>query len=80
MLAKEPSEYTIGKILRITEGSLTPVACLGDEVNQCNRAAFCKTLPMWTGLYNAINEYLDGITLRDMLEQYAEHSADNYVI
>ena len=74
MLAKKPSEYTVREILRITEGSLAPVACLRDEVNQCNRAGFCKTLPMWEGLGKVISDYLDGITLQDMLEQHLEQS------
>jgi Rrf2 family protein len=80
MLANEPSQYTVGQILRVTEGGLAPVACLEDEVNQCERAEICKTLPMWTGFYKVITGYLDHITLQDMLEQYQEHSSDHYVI
>jgi len=76
ILAKEPSNYTVGQILRLTEGNLAPVACLEDETNQCDRAAFCKTLPMWKELDKIINDYLDSVTLQDMLEQ----SADNWVI
>jgi Rrf2 family protein len=68
MLAKQPSEYTVGQILRITEGSLAPVACLKDEVNQCSRIDSCKTFSMWDGLYKVIFEYLDGMTLQDMLD------------
>jgi DNA-binding IscR family transcriptional regulator len=52
------------------------VACLEDETNQCERAPFCKTLPMWKELDKIINDYLDSVTLQDMLEQ----SADNWVI
>jgi len=80
MLAKEPSSCKVGQILRFTEGSLTPVACLEGEVNQCERAGFCKTLSMWTGLNKVITGYLNSVTLQDMLEQYGEQSADNYVI
>jgi Rrf2 family protein len=79
MLAKQPSSYTVREILRITEGSLAPVACLDEEINLCEKVDFCKTLPMWTGLQKVINDYLDGVTLQDMLEQYQE-SADNWVI
>jgi len=79
MLAKQPSEYTVKEILRLTEGSLSPVACLEDDVNQCAQAAFCKTLSIWTGLNKVISDYLDSVTLQDMLEQYNE-SADNWVI
>ena len=80
MLSREPSECNIGEILRITEGSLAPVACLGDKTNHCNRADFCKTLSMWSGFYKMIIEYFDGITLQDMLDQYDEQSAGSYVI
>jgi Rrf2 family protein len=80
MLAKDPSNCKVSQILRITEGSLTPIACLEDEINQCGQAGFCKTLSMWTGLNKAITGYLDSVTLQDMLEQYEEQRADNYVI
>ena len=80
MLAKEPSQFTVGQILRITEGSLVPVMCLENEANQCNRAASCKTLPVWKGLYNVIAGYLDGVTLQDMLEQCHEQNVHNYMI
>lgn len=80
MLAKEPSQYTAGQILRITEGNLAPVACLEDEVNRCDRIKYCKTLPLWTGLDKVINEYLDSITLQDLLDSYRDGSADSYNI
>ena len=78
MLAKEPSQCTVGQILRLTEGNLMPVACLEDKENQCERAGFCKTLPLWTGLGKVINDYLDNVTLQDILDQ--KQSGDNYVI
>ena len=62
-LVRTPAEYTIGSILRITEGSMAPVACLDDHPNQCERASSCKTLQMWEGFYKLLNEYFDGITL-----------------
>ncbi len=67
MLAKAPDQYTAGQILRMTEGGVCPVACVEDEPNRCPRKDFCKTLPMWEGLDKVISEYLDGITLKDML-------------
>lgn len=77
-LAREPKTYTVGEILRLTEGGLAPVACLEQNPIACERAEVCKTLPVWKGLYQVINEYLDGITLQDLLDQ--QQSADNYVI
>ena len=68
-LTREPEEYTIGEILRTTEGDLAPVACLEAGTDTCPRAGQCRTLPMWTGLYDVINRYLDGITLRDLMQQ-----------
>ena len=67
MLTKAPSEYSVGQILRITEGGLAPIACLEDTVNQCARADSCDTLPMWQGFYQVITGYLDKVTLEDML-------------
>ncbi len=58
----------MGDILRLTEGSLSPVACLAKETMECERAAECQTLPMWKGLYDVINEYVDGITLADLVQ------------
>lgn len=66
-LVKPPEKYTVGEILRVTEGSLSPVACLQYGENDCPRKADCITLPVWEGLYKAIMEYLDGITLRDII-------------
>lgn len=66
-LARSPREYTIGSILRLTEGSMAPIACLEDDPNLCPRAQECRTLGMWKGFYQLINEYFDGITLEDLL-------------
>ena len=79
MLAKPPSKYTVREILRITEGNLAPVTCLEEDINQCDKASYCKTLPMWTGLKKVINDYLDSVTLQDMAEECQE-GADNWVI
>ena len=68
-LSKDPSEYTAGDILRATEGSLAPVACLEDETNQCPRSEECMTLKFWEGLEDVICTYVDGITLEDLLHQ-----------
>lgn len=80
MLVKSPDQYTVGEILRLTEGSFAPVACVGRNPEECGRSAGCPTLPVWQGLYRVISEYLDGITLQDILDQQREHGVDNYMI
>jgi len=80
MLAKEPSQYTVGQILRITEGSLAPVSCLEDDTNLCDRAPFCKTLSVWAGLDKVVADYVDSITLQDILDQFQEQGSAHYVI
>ena len=77
-LSKPPEQYTVGEILRVTEGSLSPVACLQYGTNNCPRKSDCITLPVWEGLYKTIMDYLDGITLRDIIEQVPV--GENYVI
>lgn len=78
MLAKSASQYTVGEILRMTEGSLAPVDCVDQSPIECSRSSVCPTLPVWRGLAKVVNEYLDGITLQDLVDQ--QHGADNYVI
>lgn len=67
-LSREPKDYRIGDILRLAEGDLAPVACLGCNAKVCERAAECKTLPMWKGFHDMVNDYFDRITLEDLLE------------
>ena len=76
-LNREPADYRVGDILRLTEGTLAPVACLDVTDCRCDRAAECRTRPMWNELDRIINEYLDGITIADLME---EDAADNYII
>lgn len=72
LLARKPEEYTVGMILRLTEGSLAPVSCLEDKVNQCPRASSCTTLGVWQKLDEAINEVVDHITLADLIADEKE--------
>lgn len=67
-LTRKPSEYKIGEILRLTEGDLAPVSCLECNAQPCDRAAECKTLPMWKGFHDMANKYFDGITLEDLIK------------
>ena len=75
-----PREYTVGSILRLTEGNLTPVACLDFNPVGCERRNDCITLPLWQGLNKVIADYLDNITLQDILDNYKARSIDNYSI
>ena len=79
-LARTPDKYTVAEILRLTEGSIAPVACLDQEPNECERSAECVTLPIWQGLYDVIKEYLEGITLQDILDQEQARRGNDYVI
>lgn len=79
-LAKTADKYTVGDILRLTEGGLAPVSCLDQTPNQCPRSTECITLPIWVGLHKVINEYLDSITLQDILDKQKELDTDNYMI
>lgn len=67
MLSRRPEDYTVGEILRCIEDSLAPVACLKAGTVECERAAFCVTVPMWKELDEVINAYLDSVTLADLL-------------
>ena len=67
-LAKAPENYSVGEILRAAEGGLSPVACLEQSPNACPRCHECDALPIWTGLEQVMNEYLDGISLQSVLD------------
>lgn len=78
-LAKAPEEYTVGSILRLIEGSLSPVACLDDD-ETCNRSPQCATQEVWVKLYDAINNVVDNITLADLVDKQMRLSGNDYVI
>lgn len=66
-LTKQPQDYRVGDILRLTEGDLAPVSCLECGAHTCDMVAECRTRPVWDKLYSAINETLDGITVADLM-------------
>lgn len=68
-LTRSSANYSVGEILRLTEGSLAPVTCLEGAENPCPRAGECTTLPMWQKLDDLINIYLDSVSLSDLLSQ-----------
>ena len=75
-----PDQFTVRRILEITEGSLAPVACLDDSPNACARAGECATLVLWERLSRAINETVDGMTLADLAEIQRAKAGNDYVI
>lgn len=76
-LSKPPEQYTVGEVLRLTEGTLAPVSCL-EEKEPCARSSGCRTLPLWRGLDKVIREYLDSYTIADLMQ--TGQSGDFYVI
>lgn len=68
-LTKHPSEYTVGMILRLTEGSLAPVTCLEDPENLCERSDICVTLDVWKQLHSAVLQVVDHVTLADLVKE-----------
>ena len=71
-LARPAESYTVGSVLRASEGSLAPVSCLDGSENNCPNADCCSTLPMWTELSRRINEYLDSVSIADLSKQAEE--------
>ena len=77
-MTKAPEQYTVGEILRLTEESLAPVSCVETGASACPRAVECRTLPVWQGLDRVISEYLDGITVADLMQR--GDAGNDYVI
>ena len=77
-LNKSPDQYTVGSILQLTEESLAPVSCLEKNAEPCPRSGRCRTLTLWQGLDKVIHEYLESVTIADLVKQGAV--GDNYVI
>lgn len=73
VLAKRPEDYTAGDILRVTEGSLAPVPCTGEAGGQCERQEECAAIAFWDGLNRVISEYVDSVTLADLIKAKVEY-------
>ena len=67
-LTRTPESYTVGEILRVTEGSLAPVSCLEEE-HHCENCDDCVTYEIWQNVLDAINEVVDSITLSYLVEK-----------
>ncbi len=72
MLTKDPSEYTVGMILRLMEGGLAPVACLDGPEMQCEHWDTCSTLTVWKQIDQAVNQVVDHVTLADLVKEQLE--------
>ena len=79
-LAVSPDKCTVGEIIRLTEGSLSPLACIDDDEITCERADECTTLFVWQGLKKVVEEYLDSITLQDIVDKHRESFSNDYII
>lgn len=79
-LAREPQAYTVGDILRPIEGNFACVSCLENSPNTCERYGACATVHFWEGLHKTIVNYMDSVTLDDLIEKESISSSDNYVI
>lgn len=77
-LTRAPEDYSAGDLLRKMEGTLSPVACLGPGSASCSRAADCRTLPMWKELDRRVNDYLDSVSIADLMR--GEQDGNEYVI
>lgn len=76
-LAQPAENYTVGMILRLTEGSLFPVACMDEEVNSCSRCNNCEPLEVWKQISDAINNVVDNVTIADLLQKKMERENSN---
>ncbi|MDE5698255.1 MAG: Rrf2 family transcriptional regulator [Lachnospiraceae bacterium] len=79
-LVKAPKDYTVGMILRLTEGPLVPVECLAEHALPCGRESKCATVEVYRRIYAAVNDVIDSMTLQDLVDIEHEKSGDDYVI
>ena len=68
-LNRRPEDYTVGSILKLTEGGLTAVSCTSQGASACSRAECCNALPMWEKLDKMINDFFEGITIADLIKE-----------
>lgn len=79
-LVKAPEQYTVGMILRLTEGSLAPVECLSENALPCERNGGCATVEIYKRIYNAVNDVIDNTTLQDLIDIEVAKNGNDYVI
>ncbi len=71
-LSRVPERYTAGEILRAIEGSFAPIACLESDVNECARYKLCPTVGFWEGMYRVISDYVDSVSLQQLIDEHLE--------
>ena len=79
LLNRDPKDYKVGEILRITEGDLAPVACLDQNSMECEKRTGCATVRLWQMIDDAVSSVVDKVTLQDLLD-WSAAAADTYVI
>ena len=79
-LVRQPQQYTVGMILRLTEGSLAPVDCLSDNALPCERNGKCAPVEVYRKIYEAVNNVIDNMTVQDLLDIEQEKAANDYII
>lgn len=79
-LTRDPQNYLVGDILRVMEGPLAPIACLEDQAVECPKSENCAVLPFWKGLDKVINDYVDSVTLQDLMNQVDSLAGNDYSI
>ena len=67
-LNRKPEEYSVGEILELMEGTLSPVACLADDINDCPRRSACQTLPLWTEFDQLVHDFFFSKKLSDLIK------------
>ncbi|MCD8331199.1 MAG: Rrf2 family transcriptional regulator [Oscillospiraceae bacterium] len=77
-LNRPPEQITVGSVLQLAEGTLSPVSCLEDNASPCARASECRTLQLWQGLDQVISDYLESKTIADLMR--AGEPGNDYVI
>ncbi len=79
-LSRHPENYSVGEILRITEGDLAPISCLTDDTTRCPRQGECPTFDFWKGLHRVINDYVDSVSLDDLIQRHRLKMGGDYSI
>ena len=79
-LSKQPEEYTVGMVLRLTEGSLAPVECLAENALPCERSNTCATVEVYKKMYDAVKQVIDNMTVQDLLDIAEEKGSNDFSI